>query len=246
MNPAAPAPHGLPFTVEQFYDVFVQYNDSVWPMQIVLYAVAVAILVLLLSAGRTESRIVACLLAVLWAWTAIAYHFLFFTRISGSGWIIGAVLLAGGLWLGWVGGIRGRIQFGPRRDRQGSLGGLLVFYALVAYPLIGFAVGHRYPAVPTFGLPCPVTIFTVGLLLLTTAPVPRSVFLAPALWGLFGGASATFLLGVYQDAGLLLAGIVSVVAMLAPAKPVATRLVLQRRRRQAGRPLTGVNARGLM
>jgi hypothetical protein len=247
MSPAAPAPYGLPFTVEQFYELFVQYNDGVWPMQVVLYAMAVAILMLLLRAGRAESRIVAGLLAVLWAWMAIAYYFLFFTRISGAGWIIGAVLLAGGLWLGWVGGIRGQIQFGPRRDRQGSLGGLLVFYALVAYPLIGFAIGHRYPAMPTFGLPCPVTIFTVGLLLLTTAPVPRSAFLAPALWGVFGGASATFLLGVYQDAGLLLAGIVSVVAMLAPAEPVAApRPIPRRRRRQAGRPLTGVNARGVV
>jgi hypothetical protein len=39
------------------------------------------------------------------------------------------------------------------------------------------------------------------------------VFVAPAVWGLFGGASATFLLGVYQDAGLLLAGVISVAAM---------------------------------
>jgi hypothetical protein len=158
---------------------------------------------------------------------------------------MGAVLLAGGLWLGWVGGIMGQIQFGPRRDWQGSLGGLLVFYALVAYPLIGFAIGHHYPAMPTFGLPCPVTIFTVGLLLLTTAPVPRSVFLAPALWGMFGGASATFLLGVYQDAGLLLAGLIGVLAMLAPAQPIASpRPVPRRLRRQAGRPLIGVKARG--
>jgi hypothetical protein len=36
----------LPFTVEQFYSVFVQYNDSVWPMQIVLYVLGIAILLL--------------------------------------------------------------------------------------------------------------------------------------------------------------------------------------------------------
>ena len=173
----------LPFTVEQFYGVFVQYNESVWPMQIVLYAVGIAVLILLLRARPAESRIIAGLLAVLWVWTATAYYFVYFTRISGSGWIIGAVLLAGGLWLGWVGGITGRIQFGLRKDVRGAIGGLLILYALVAYPLIGLAVGHRYPAMPTFGLPCPVTIFTVGMLLLTTSPVPRSMFVAPALRG---------------------------------------------------------------
>jgi hypothetical protein len=200
--------------------VFVQYNESVWPTQIVLYAVAVAILALLVRARPAECRIIAGLLMLLWTWMAIAYYFVFFTRISGSGWLIGGVLLAGGLWLGWTGGIKGKIQFGPRRDWRGALGWLLILYALIAYPLVGFVVGHRYPAMPTFGLPCPVTIFTVGLLMLTVSPVPRSVFLVPALWGLFGGASATFLLGVYQDAGLLIAGIVSLVAMLRLAGPV--------------------------
>jgi hypothetical protein len=220
MNLTVSARYGLPFTVEQFYGVFVQYNESVWPTQIVLYAVAVAILALLVRARPAECRIIAGLLMLLWTWMAIAYYFVFFTRISGSGWVIGGVLLAGGLWLGWTGGIKGKIQFGPRRDWRGALGWLLILYALIAYPLVGFVVGHRYPAMPTFGLPCPVTIFTVGLLMLTVSPVPRSVFLVPALWGLFGGVSATFLLGVYQDAGLLIAGIVSLVAMLRLAGPV--------------------------
>jgi hypothetical protein len=210
----AAAQQVLPFTVEQFYSVFVQYNDGVWPMQIVLCAIGVAILSLLLRGRPGESRIVSLLLAFLWVWAATAYCFMSFTRISGSGWVIGAVLLLGGLWLGWIGGIQSRIAFGLRRDWLGLLGGLLIVHALIAYPLIGLAVGHRYPAMPTFGLPCPVTIFTVGALLLTLSPVPRSVFIAPAVWGLFGGASATFLLGVYQDAGLLFAGIISVAAMV--------------------------------
>jgi hypothetical protein len=220
MNLTVSARYGLPFTVEQFYDVFVQYNESVWPTQIVLYAVAIAVLALLVRARPAECRIIAGLLTLLWTWTAIAYYFVFFTRISGSGWVIGAGLLAGGLWLGWTGGIGGKIQFGLGRGWRGALGWLLILYALIAYQLIGLMVGHRYPAMPTFGLPCPVTIFTVGLLMLTVSPVPRSVFLVPALWGLFGGVSATFLLGVYQDAGLLIAGIVSLVAMLRLAGPV--------------------------
>lgn len=209
----------LPFTVEQFYNVFAQYNESVWPMQIVLYAIGFAILLLLARAQPTNDRVISILLAGLCVWTAVTYYFLFFTRITGSGWIIGAVLLGGGLWLGWTGGRRGRVRFAQRGDLRGSVGGLLIFYALVAYPLVGLAVGHCYPAMPTFGLPCPVTIFTVGMLLLTSSPVPRSVFVAPAVWGLFGGTGSTFLLGVYQDAGLLLAGIISVVAMAGSAGP---------------------------
>jgi hypothetical protein len=212
----------LPFTTEQFYGVFASYNESVWPMPFVLGAVGFAIPFFLLKPAPAGSRIISTALALLWLWPALTYCFLFFTRISGSGWLIGALLFAGGLWLGWVGGVQGRIHFSPRVDLRGLIGGVFLFYALIAYPLVGLAVGHRYPAMPTFGLPCPVTIFTVGMLMLTTAPVPRSVFIAPALWGLVGGTSATFLLGVYQDAALLIAGLVSVVAMIAPAGSTST------------------------
>lgn len=205
----------LPFTAEQFYSVFVRYNDAVWPMQIALYAVGLAILALLFSQRPSYDRIISGLLTLLWTWMAVVYYMVFFTRMNGSGWVIGGILLAGGLWLGWVGGVKGRIRFLPRTDLQGAIGGLLVVYALVAYPLIGLAVGHHYPAMPTFGLPCPVTIFTVGMLMFAQSPVPRSVFIVPAVWGLFGGASATFLLGVYQDAGLLVAGLIGLVFLMA-------------------------------
>jgi hypothetical protein len=87
------------------------------------------------------------------------------------------------------------------------LGWAFVIYASIIYPLIGLWTGHRYPGMPMFGItPCPVTIFTLGLLLLTTAPVSRWLLPIPFIWTLIGG-SAAFLLGVPQDWLLLLSGI---------------------------------------
>jgi hypothetical protein len=208
----------LPFTVEQFYGVFVEYNNAVWPMQFVLYMVGFGTVLLLLRARAAESRIIAGVLALLWVWAAATYCFMFFTDISRSGWVIGSILLAGGLWIGWVGAVNNEISFHARGNVRGLVGWLLITYALIAYPLIGYLVGHRFPAMPTFGAPCPITIFTVGMLLLTVSPVPRSVFVAPAVWGLIGGSSATFQLGVYEDAGLLIAGVIALVAAILPSK----------------------------
>ena len=57
---------------------------------------------------------------------------------------------------------------------------LLVAYAAVLYPLLGQWSGHVYPAQPTFGItPCPVTLFTFGALLLTSAPLPRWLLIIP-------------------------------------------------------------------
>ena len=93
-----------------------------------------------------------------------------------------------------------------------SLGWSLVAIALVAYPVAGFALGHRYPAIPTFGVPCPTTIFTLGLLHLASSPVPRLAFAVPLLWCAVGSVAA-FELGVPQDFLMLAAGLVSVPAL---------------------------------
>ncbi len=58
-----------------------------------------------------------------------------------------------------------------------------------------------------FGItPCPLTLFTFGMLLLTRAPVPRWLLVIPLFWSLVAG-SAAFLLGVIQDWPLLFGGL---------------------------------------
>lgn len=68
------------------------------------------------------------------------------------------------------------------------------------------ALGHDYPATPTFGLPCPTTILTVGVLLTVQGRVPVSLSVVPILWGGIGG-SAALLLGVQTDYVLLASGV---------------------------------------
>ena len=75
-------------------------------------------------------------------------------------------------------------------------------------------LGHGYPRSPSFGVaPCPTTIFSFGLLRLTSAKVPRSVLVIPFLWSLLG-FTASFLLGVPEDIGLVVAGVLSVGLLL--------------------------------
>ena len=61
-----------------------------------------------------------------------------------------------------------------------------------------------------FGVtPCPVVIFTFGLFLLATRPVPVWLLVVPFIWSLIGG-SAAILLGVQQDWLLLASGFIAV------------------------------------
>jgi hypothetical protein len=66
---------------------------------------------------------------------------------------------------------------------------------------------------PTFGLPCPTTIFTIGVLAFLKRPHPRSVFIVPVLWCVVG-ATAAFVLGVTQDLALIVAGTVGIILLI--------------------------------
>ena len=84
----------------------------------------------------------------------------------------------------------------------------MILYALIVYPLLGRALGHRYPYSPTFGAPCPTTIFTFGIVLLSAVPRSRIVLVIPVLWSLLG-AFAALRLGMWEDAGLVISAIVA-------------------------------------
>ena len=71
-----------------------------------------------------------------------------------------------------------------------------------------------YPRTPTFGVPCPTTLFTVGILMMST-PMYRRLLVIPLLWTFIGG-SAALLLGVTTDFVLLAAGVLLLVYMAAP------------------------------
>ncbi|HJU73424.1 MAG TPA: DUF6064 family protein [Gemmatimonadaceae bacterium] len=213
----------LPFTPEQFFEVFRQYNLAVWPAQWGLYAVACVALVLALRGGRLSSRVVSATLALLWLWMAMAYHIIFFTHINTAAYAFGALFALQAALFAVFGVWHERLQFRAQRNLAGVSGGLLAVFALVLYPLLGTAFGHSYPAAPTFGLPCPTTVFTFAMLLWAWPSVPRALLIIPILWAVVG-TSAAALLGVPEDFGLPVAAVVAVLVLW----PKAPRLVRRR------------------
>lgn len=126
----------------------------------------------------------------------------FFWRINPAAPFFAGVSLAAASGFAWYGGVRDRLQFQQVLSARGVVGLLVVLFALAVYPAIGESIGHAYPASPTFGLPCPTTLFTFGILLMAGPGLPRAVIVAPLVWAIIGSAAA-FALGVTQDLGLV-------------------------------------------
>jgi hypothetical protein len=201
----------IPFTADQFFGVFGSYNEAIWPAQIIAYGLGV-IAVLSGIRGKTNSGIVvSTILALLWVWMGVFYHIVHFSTINPAARVFGIFFILQALLLVLKGGIRKSLSFRSGLDPHSVIGWCFILYAMIVYPLIGSASGHSYPEAPVFGVaPCPATIFTFGVLLWARSHVPVYLLLIPFLWSLVG-VGAALNLGVPQDYGLGVAGILGTI-----------------------------------
>jgi hypothetical protein len=200
----------------ELLDLFTRYNEDLWPLHTIAYAVGVAAVALLFARRRDRAdRAIAGLLAALWLWLGVVFQGLYATDVEvvlGTAYAVMFVLQAYLLLRHGV--LRGELVFRRGSGISGVVGWSALAYAVVVYPLIGAGLGHGWPESPLLGMaPCPTTILTFGLLLLAAPPVPRRLLVVPFAWALLAPPAA-MARGVYEDAGLLLAGVLTVVLVL--------------------------------
>ncbi|HEY3252227.1 MAG TPA: DUF6064 family protein [Ignavibacteria bacterium] len=199
-----------PFGKEEFLQVFANYNTSVRPVQIIILQLALLVIYFAVKKNKVSDKFISISLAFLWLWMGIVYHIIYFSTINKAAYLFGALYIVQAMLFLYYGVMKTSLSFNFRKDISGIAGTVLIVYAIIIYPLIGYLSGHVYPKAPTFGLPCPTTIFTFGILLWTANRVPFLVFIIPLLWSVIG-FSAVLYFGMYEDIGLVVSGIISVI-----------------------------------
>jgi hypothetical protein len=207
-----------PFTQQQFLEVFARYNEDLVPLQVALFLLGASAFGAMMVRRRDSDRVISAILAGLWLWMGVVYHFIYFRDINPAATAFGVVFIAGAANFAWVGVVQRRLVFDCASRARRIAGHTLIAYALVVYPLLSAMLGRAFPQIPTFGLPCPTTIFTIGMLAFLSSPFPRYVFAIPIAWALVG-TQAALLFGIYEDLGLLAAGLAGLwLAIDAPAR----------------------------
>lgn len=182
----------LPFDSATWLAILGQYNTAIWPLHAVAVLMALVAVATALMGSRGSARVTGLMLAVLWAWTGIAFfggslapfHF-------ASGWLAG-VFVAQGLMLVFALTLLGRARFGWSGGLGGSGAVLMIVYALVGYPLLDLALnGTPWAQLQYVGVaPGPTMLLTLGLLLLAQPRPPLVLAIIPLLWALVSGYMA--------------------------------------------------------
>jgi hypothetical protein len=207
----------MPFTTQQFFEVFDAYNATIWPAQIVAYALGLAAVAAPSQAAAHAPRFIAGVLALMWLWNGVCYHWLAFTPINPAAKVFAVVFVIQSALLTVIALARHGISIRLGRDFRAVAGFGFIAYAMLIYPALGFRAGHGLMAGPMFGVaPCPTTIFTIGLLLLMRGRGVAWLSVIPFLWSLIGLAAA-LQLGIVEDLALPVAGLVLVVVLAVEA-----------------------------
>jgi hypothetical protein len=206
----------MPFSLEMLLDYFAVYNERIWPMQVVAYALGLLVLIPLFRTGKAWNRVVTGVLAFVWLWIGLVFWVGAASQMAML--YAPAVLFAlqGAFFLYAL--ARDRLAYGSVGRAYLVTGPVLIAYALAGYPLAGLLVGHEYPHAAISPLfPCPAIVLTFGVLFLARR-VPWYLLVIPTCWALSGILWLS--LGMVEDAGLVIAGVVGVAMLVARERAV--------------------------
>ena len=204
-----------------------------FPMQIVFYLLGLTVILLSIKKIAHADRIINAILSFFWLWMGIVYHILYFAQINKAAYLFGGIFILQGLLFLYQGVLNDKLSYKFSFSKMGWTGALLLTFSLIIYPFIGYLSGHIYPTSPTFGLPCPTTIFSFGILMWFDKKIPLSILVIPFIWSIIGFFAA-LQLGVREDIGLLVAGILGIILIALRNKKLSNSKI---RTKQMLRPL---------
>jgi hypothetical protein len=206
-----------PFTVEQFLEVFVNYNTTLFPVQILIFVLGLTALGLIHAKSPWKDRLIGGFLGLLWIWTGAVYHIAYFSAINKTAYAFGGIFILQGGYFLYETLIKKKYIIDFRSGFRVYSGYFFVLFGLIIYPVITYAAEPSAARVISLGLPCPSTILTFGFLMMADKHLSKYLLLIPSLWAVVG-ISAAINFGIYQDIMLIIAAVVADIFLIARTK----------------------------
>ena len=200
------------FNLEEFLNILGSYNLKIWPLQIVVFLFGLVAVVFAFRKTKSSGKVILAILSLLWLWNGAVFCLLFWSTIYKLAYIFAALFVIQGALL-ILALLRSDIVISFHPDWKSVIGIILIIYSMAGYQIFGYFLGHIYPNFFAFGLvPCPTTIFTIGLFMMTYGKIPGYYLIIPVI--VSTGGFMVIPMGILEDIGLILAGIFGIVLIL--------------------------------
>ncbi len=196
----------------EFLSMFENFNRDIWPLQVFTLLFGTVMAIAATKKSRIADRVSAAVLGLIWIFVGAVFQWVYFRPIYEPAGLFAALWIVQGMLFLAFGACRPRLSFTASRDGYAAFGFLLIAYALLVYPVLGYLLRSDLAYTTWFGpFPCPVAVFTIGMLLLTDDKVPKYLAIIPLLWALGGVVPLSW--GVTEDIGLVAGGTIGVILL---------------------------------
>lgn len=199
-------------TTEAFWGQMSVYNEATLPVQIAIMITAVALTYFVFAkASATANTLMKLFLSFAFAWTGIVFFLVFawstISAIASALFIIVAILFA-------IDIFKKKTEFRLPTARWHRY--LTVFWIVLVflYPVIGIALGHRYPETCMPMAPCPLTVFAIALVAAAIPTVDRKVYVFLLPWAIISLPKCLGALDCYEDCILFASGVYGLVLLI--------------------------------
>lgn len=200
----------LMFSPRVYYRLFELHNESLWPLQLLMVLLGLAILFMLLRRARIADRFIYIILGAIWIWVGWSFIWERYATINWPLIYVAPFFALEALLLIAV-GLLGRGIRMPRRYTvfDAATLGLLLF-SLIGYPFVAPMMGRGWLAAEIFGIvPDPTAVATLAILSSSRGGIPAMAMVIPAAWCLITGAT----LWVMEAPGFFIAPLCAFVAV---------------------------------
>lgn len=208
-------------TTETFWNQMGAYNESTLPVQIIMMIVAVVLTYFVFArASARVNTFMKLFLSFAFAWNAIVF-FLIFARsivsvVASVLFIIIAILFALDIF-------KKKIEFRFPVTRWQRYLTVFWIFLVFLYPVIGMALGHKYPGTCMPMAPCPLTVFAIALVAAAIPHVDKKVYIMLLPWAILSLPKCLGALDCYEDCTLFLAGVYGLVLLVKNWKTIGGR-----------------------
>ena len=177
----------LLFSPRVYWRMFESHNAALWPLQVLVPAVGLVIILLVVWRPKTFARWLALLLAVLWIFVGWSFLWNRYAAINWAAAYVASVFAVEGALLFIAGPLLDGLEF-DRRGLARWTGYVILAFALAGQPLLAPLQGRGWGSSEIFGIaPDPTAIATLGLLLLARGRLLPLLLPIPVLWCLLSG-----------------------------------------------------------
>ncbi len=202
------------FDAEKWWNQIGTYNEAIFPMQIVMLAVAFVLTCFLFAKpGPRINKFMKVYLSFVFAWNGIVFFLIFGEELPGKYLGIPLFVLLGILMAWDIHTNRIQLKL-PDTSWQRYLTFFLIICSFL-YPLIGYIFGHYYPRSCTFGVtPCPMTVFALALLTAAIPKVNKTIYVLLLLWALPAFGKCFGAMDLYEDCLLFWTGVYALILLI--------------------------------